>query len=106
MRDDLCRCPDRCGLPVYGERWYAWKCPWRADDLIRKLALKRLANERYRRKRGAKAQQNPARAKVNAQTYARHDRWLADDDPPEVIEAKYARALAEIRRARQTGQAA
>jgi hypothetical protein len=102
---DLCRCPDNCGLPVNGERWYAWKCPWRADDLIRKQVLKRQANERFRRKQGMKPQTNPARAKINQQTYDRHDRWLADDDPPEVIEATYQRELAKIK-ARRKAQAA
>jgi hypothetical protein len=99
----VCKCPDACGLPVIGARWYAWKCPWLAAQQVIRKAHKAAYNQRYRQQHTRKPLTD--RAKVNKQTYDRRDRWLGDDDPPEVIEAKYQRALAEIK-ARRKAQAA
>jgi hypothetical protein len=96
----LCRCPDQCGREVYGARWYAWKCPWLAAQQVIRKAHKSAYNRRYRETR------QPDRTKERQQTYARRDRWLGEDDPLEVIEAKYQRALAEIRWRRKKAQAA
>jgi hypothetical protein len=100
----LCRCPDQCGMEVYGARWYAWKCPWLAAQMVLRKAHKAAYNLRYRQQHTRKPLTD--RAKVNKQTYDRRDRWLGEDDPPDVIEAKYQRALAEIRWRRKKAQAA
>jgi hypothetical protein len=37
------------------------------------------------------------RPRIKQQTYARHERWLDEDDPPEVIEQKFRDANEVIR---------
>lgn len=88
--NDLCRCPDHCGLPVNGERWYAWKCPWYA---LRLEDRKRKANERYRRKKGHAAKIGRPKKR--------------QDIPDAEIDRIFEMAIPWLRwRARQTGQAA